>query len=99
MLKAKNSTPLTPALSSAGERENSQAASLSRFEVLLNQKSTIDDACQGATEHRANPVNCLVVPMAAGQGRAECPCRVHGRAGERSTKQNIERDRKPDCKA
>src|SRR5438477_9455565 len=69
-----------------------EGASLSRLEILFNEKSPINQARQRPPEHRANPINGLIVPMAAGERRSKGSRRIHCRASEWTAKQNIESD-------
>src|SRR3954468_18303854 len=64
--------------------------------VRLDQESAVDQPGQRPAEERPDPVNQLVVPVSARQGRPKCPGWIHGSAGKGTSEQNIQSDGQAD---
>src|SRR5882762_8946619 len=61
-----------------------------RCQWLPFNKGTIYQPAERAAEQRSNPVNIMGLPEIGCHRRAEDASRIHGRAGEWSSEQNIE---------
>lgn len=65
---------------------------VSGWELLVgvaDEDDLVDDSGDATTDERADPVDPVVFPGPANNGRSECDGRVHGCSGEGPTQQNV----------
>src|SRR5437773_11131785 len=77
-------------MSSTLDSKASPACSTRGLFVRFDQKISVNETGECATQQRANPVNQVIVPMRAGDRWPECPRRIHGRARKRPTKKKVQ---------
>src|SRR5580658_7379008 len=72
------------------------SATGSRGRLIPEKHPVIEDRGENASKQRAGPVNAVVLPVVSGQRGSEGAGGVHGRAGERTSEKNVDRDYQAD---